>query len=107
MWGSATRRKEKKERKERRKGSRIFLFSKMVSFCKVGLAARIEKGIFFKKTRGMHWRKRLKRRRRRKHKKTSGDFLRIETSADFFYLSEVSIPRGGILWIALGEKNRD
>ena len=39
MWGSATRRKEKKERKEMRKGSRIFLFSKMVSFGKVGLAA--------------------------------------------------------------------
>ena len=35
------RRKEKKERKERRKGSRIFLFSKMVSFGKVGLAARM------------------------------------------------------------------
>ena len=99
MWGSATRRKEKeegkkkKERKEMRKGSRIFLFSKMVSFWKVGLAARMKERFFLRK-RGTHWRKRFKRRRRKKHKKTSGDFLRIETSADFFiYLSEVSIPR--------------
>ena len=38
MWGSATRRKEMKER---RKGSRIFLFSKKV-FGKVGLAARMK-----------------------------------------------------------------
>ena len=39
MWGSATRRKEMKER---RKGSRIFLFSKKVFFGKVGLAARMK-----------------------------------------------------------------
>ena len=61
----------------------------------MGLAARI-KGIFFQREKkNTHWRKPFKRRRRKKHKKTSGDFLRIETSADFFiYLSEVSIPRG-------------
>ena len=33
-----------------------------------------------------HWRKPFKRRRRKKHRKTSGDFLRIETSADFFFV---------------------
>ena len=44
MWVSATRRKEKKEMKEKRKGSRIFLFSKKVFFGKVGLAARIKRG---------------------------------------------------------------
>ena len=51
------RRKEKKERKERRKGSRIFLFSKMVSFWKVGLAARMKRRFFLRK-RGTHWRRR-------------------------------------------------
>ena len=50
------RRKEKKERKERRQGSRIFLFSKMVSFWKVGLAARIKGEIFFLRKRRTHGR---------------------------------------------------
>ena len=33
-----------------------------------------------------HWRKPFKRRRRKKHRKTSGDFLRIETSVDFLFI---------------------
>ena len=36
---------------------------------------------------------RLRGEKERSTKKTSGGFLRIETSADFFYLTEVSIPR--------------
>ena len=62
---------------------------------KSGTGSTHKKGIFFKR-RQQHAleKKPFKRRRRKKHKKTSGDFLRIETSADFFiYLSEVSIPR--------------
>ena len=44
MWGSTTRRKERKERKEWRKGSRIFLFSKKVFLGKSGIGSTHEIG---------------------------------------------------------------
>ena len=43
-------------------------------------------GFFFRGGSNTHWRKPFKRRRRKKHRKTSGDFLRIETSADFLFI---------------------
>ena len=64
MWGSTTRRKE---RKERRKGSRIFLFSKKVFFGKVGLAARM-KG---RKTRSLE-RGKMDEKQRRRDRKEGG-----------------------------------
>ena len=71
MWVSATRRKERKEWKERRKGSRIFLFSKKIFCGKVGLAACM-KG---RKTRSLKKEKRHENKRRR-YRKEGGVFQR-------------------------------